>query len=248
MDKPIRKRDDLMTLELALAENTAALNRVAELLTISNADRAKLLAGGSTNVGSGTASTASSGDTEMSVADIKTAAHQADKATLEQMLADETGGKNRATAVKAIEAALAKLTEGKSDGPSAGASETPAETPNPAAATPSGQGASPSDKNAQPVPGEISADQAKAAFGGWFGETDDEGERGNRRSFVEEMVGALGAKVGDLDLTGRRKAIFFLRRKRAGLSVDFAAAYDFDGSPTQELKVAAAAQPEDDLL
>lgn len=235
-----------MSLEQAIAENTAALTRVAELLELSNADRAKLLA--ASGATPAVTSTATTGETELSVADIKAAAETADKAALEAMLADEKGGKNRATAVKAIEAALAKFAEGKSDGPSADATDTPAETPTPAAATPSGQGASPSDKNAQPVPAEITADQAKAAFGGWFAETDDEDERGNRRGFVEQIVGALGAKVGDLDLAGRRKAIFFLRRKRAGVTVDFSAAYDFDGSPTQDAPAAAASSVEDDLL
>lgn len=107
-----------MSLEQALAENTAALTRVAELLEISNADRAKLLASSGATP-TPTPST-SAGEAEMSVADIKAAAEKADKATLEQMLADETGGKNRATAVKAIEAALAKISEGKQE-PDAGA-------------------------------------------------------------------------------------------------------------------------------
>lgn len=237
-----------MSLEQALAENTAALTRVAELLEISNSDRAKLLAGsGGAALSTGSTSTSSS-DGEMSVADIKAAADKADKATLEAMLEAETSGKNRATAVKAIEGALAKFSEGKSDGP------TDTKDAGTSAASTVGTSTSTAnagtDKNAQPVPAEISADQAKAAFGGWFGETDDEGERGNRREFVEQMVGALGAKVGDLDLTGRRKAIFFLRRKRAGIDVDFSAAYDFDGSPTQELKAATAtaSAADDDLL
>ncbi len=240
-----------MSLELALVENTAALNRVAELLQVSNADRAKLLASTGNTGGGNVASpsNASSGGAEMSVADIKAAADTADKAALEAMLEAETSGKNRASAVKAIETALGKFAEGKSDGPNADATQTGDATGTESAqAAHSGQAASPSDKNAQPVPGEITADQAKGAFGGWFAETDDEDERGNRRAFVEQIVGALGAKVGDLDLAGRRKAVFFLRRKRAGVSVDFSAAYDFEGSPTQELKAAAAAQPDDDLL
>lgn len=234
-----------MSLEQALAENTAALTRVAELLEISNADRAKLLASSGATP-TPTPST-SAGESEMSVADIKAAAEKADKATLEQMLADETGGKNRATAVKAIEAALAKFAEGKQE-PDAGAAASASTAESQAAS----KSAAPSaDKNSQPVPAEISADQAKQAFGGWFAETDDEDERAKRRAFVEQIVGALGAKVGDLDLAGRRKAIFFLRRKRAGMDVDFSANFDFDGSPTQEVAAPAAASAsaaDDDLL
>jgi hypothetical protein len=237
-----------MSLEQALADNTAALREVAELLKISNADRAKLLAAGGATP-TPTPST-SSGDTEMTVAEIKAAAEKADKATLEKMLADETGGKNRATAVKAIEAALVAL-DGGNSAPDAGAAASES-TPEPQAASPSpAPTAGATDKNAQPVPAEISADQAKAAFGGWFGETDDENERVARRTFVEQIVGALGAKITDLDLTGRRKAIFYLRRKRAGMDVDFSASYDFEGSPTQaapEASGAAAASADDDLL
>lgn len=237
-----------MSLEQAIAENTAALTRVAELLEISNADRAKLLASSGAAPTPAPTPSASTSETEMSVADIKAAAEKADKATLEQMLADETGGKNRATAVKAIETALAKFAEGKADGPTntPDAATTEATTAGTSASTASAA----TDKNAQPVPAEVSADQAKSAFGGWFAETDDEDERANRRAFVEQIVKALGAKVGDLDLAGRRKAIFFLRRKRAGMDVDFSANFDFDGSPTQEVAAqpAAAASADDDLL
>lgn len=222
-----------MSLEQALAENTAALREVAELLKISNADRAKLLAaGGAAPVTVATPSaSAPSGDTDMTVAEIKVAVEKADKATLEKMLAEEKAGKNRASALKAIETALAAFNEAK---PEVASNDTKADV---------------SDKNAQPVPADITADQAKAAFGGWFGETDDENERLERRTFVEQIVRALGAKITDLDLMGRRKAIFYLRRKRAGMEVDFSASYDFEGSPVQAAPEASAAvSADDDLL
>lgn len=225
-----------MSLEQALLENTAALTRVAELLEISNADRGKLLA--SAGVGATASAGAGAADDGLSVADIKTKAASADLETLNTMLADEKAGKNRSSAVKAIEDAIAKA-KPADEGDKAEADPQPADKA-PAAG----------DKNAQPVPAAVTAEQAAAAFGAWFGETDEEGERANRRGFVEQIVGKLGARVSELDPAKARQSVFYLRRKRAGLTVDFDAAYDFDGSPTQDAPSAAAAPADagDDLL
>jgi len=245
-----------MSLEAALEANTAALTRVADLLEISNSDRAKLLASASGVTPS--PAPAPSADEGMSVADIKEAAKSADAETLGKMLAAEKAGKNRATALKAIEDAMSaanakegyqldQVGESSSDvGSAASNSQQPTE-PSPSTTA---SAAPASDKNAQPVPAEIAVEAATGAFGAWFGETDDEGERAKRREFVQQIVATLGSRIGELDNTGRRKAIFFLRRQRAGLPIDFGAAYDFDGSPTQDAPGAAApsASATDDLL
>lgn len=232
-----------MSLEQLISENTAALKRVADLLEVSNADRAKLLASAASGaVSSGGAGAADDG---LSVADIKAAIPDADLDTLNAMLADEKAGKNRSSAVKAIEDAIAKA--GKPSEPAAGpaASES---TKEPQAASPSPAPAA--DKNSQPVPAAVTGEQASQAIGAWFGETDDETERASRRSFVEQIVAKLGARVSELEPAKARQAVFYLRRKRAGLDVDFDAAFDFDGSPTQEVAAAAApaASADDELL
>lgn len=238
-----------MSLEQALENNTAALNRVADLLEISNADRSKLLA--SAGVGA-TASGGAGSDDGLTVADIKEQAKSADLETLNAMLAAEKGGKNRSSAVKAIEDAIGAKSGNSANSAidtSSGQANTQANTePTSNTGQSATNTASPSDKNSQPVPAGVTAEQAANAFGGWFGETDEEGERAARRSFVEKIVAKLGGRVSELDPTKARHAVFYLRRHRAGLTVDFDAAYDFEGSPTQELKAAATASADDDLL
>ncbi len=247
-----------MSIEQLLKENTAALTRMGDLLEISNAARADLLAqAGGTASAAPAASTAS--DSDMTVAEIKAAVKDADKATLEAMLTAENEGKARTSAVKAIQDAIDALPTGETtaeegneevteDAESKTAdTTTETTTTSPASASPS------DDKNAQPVPAGVTGEQAAGAFGAWFGETDDEDERAKRRAFVGQIVSTLGAKISELDEAGRRKAIFYLRRKRAGLADDFEAAFDFDGSPTQDVPEAAAAEepagdPNDDLL
>lgn len=228
-----------MSIEALISENTAQLKRVADLLEISNADRGKLLAA----AGSGTPTPAASTAASLTVAEIKEKIKGASEETLKQMLADENAGQKRSTAVAAIEAAI------DSGNAPAGSSAESAEQTATNSTADSATTASPSDdKNAQPVPAAVTGEQAAGAFGAWFKETDDEDERAVRRTFVEQIVESLGSKISELDDLGRRKSIFFLRRKRAGMDVDFKAAYDFDGSPTQELKAAAAATGGDDLL
>lgn len=222
-----------MSLEEALAKNTAALLRVAELLEVSNADRAALLA--KNGVAAVNQTAPATADDGLSVAEIKEAAKGADLDTLKKMLADEKAGKARTTAINAIEAAIEAKTPKADEGkpaPDAGAAAT--------ASTAGQQAASPS-----PVQNVVlSGDEAAKAFGAWFSETDDEAERNARRGFVQKIVEHLGKRVSELDEDGRRKAIFFLRRKQAGLTVDFGANYDFSGDPQQSVGGSA----DDDLL
>ncbi|WOE76364.1 hypothetical protein [Alterisphingorhabdus coralli] len=235
-----------MTLESALAENTAALKEVAELLKQSNEARAKIMA--DANIGGMKTPTPSSAgsDTDMSVADIKTNLNNADLATMKAMLEAEENGKKRSTAIKAITEAIAAA-EGNA-GPTADATPTPAETTTSAPEQQTAQAASPSDKNAEPVPAGVTGELAAKTFGAYFAETDDEQERANRREFTKNVIETLGSKIGELSGDDARKAVFFLRRQRGGLPVDFSAAYDFDGSPMQELGAAPAASVEDELL
>lgn len=226
-----------MSLEQALAENTAALNRVAALLEVSNAARADLLA--KNGVATPTATPAASSDDGMSVAEVKEAVKTADLATLKTMLAEEQNGKNRTTAISAIEAAIEAATPKAEPAPNApaggvAAPDTSTEAPKTSESAPAGE------TKATVLSGEAAAQ----AFGDWFASTNDEAERNARRAFVGEIVKKFGKRVGELDEDGRTKAIFWLRRKQAGLEVDFDAAYDFSGDPQQSVGGAA----DDDLL
>lgn len=226
-----------MSLEQALAENTAALNRVAALLEVSNAARADLLA--KNGVAAPTAAPAAYSDDGMSVAEVKEAVKTADLATLKTMLTEEQNGKNRTTAISAIEAAIEAATPKAQVAPNAADNST-------APAQQSTIAQSPEAANAPVEPKSVvlSAEAAAQAFGDWFSSTNDEAERNARRAFVGEIVKKFGKRVGELDEDGRGKAIFWLRRKQAGLEVDFEAAYDFSGDPQQSVGGAA----EDDLL
>lgn len=243
-----------MSIEQLLKENTAALTRMGDLLEISNAARADLLAqAGGTASAAPAASTSS--DSDMTVAEIKAAVKDADKATLEAMLTAENDGKARTSAVKAIQDAIDALPTGETTAEEGNESASDAKEPASSTEEQKTNTSAPAadDKNAQPVPAGVTGEQAAGAFGAWFGETDDEDERAKRRAFVGQIVSSLGAKISELDEAGRRKAIFYLRRKRAGLADDFEAAFDFDGSPTQDVPEAAAAEepagdPNDDLL
>lgn len=76
----------------------------------------------------------------MSVADVKTAAGTADRATLDRMLAEEQAGKNRSGAVSAIQAAIAAAPTQNPDG--SPIAPTPEPTPQP---TPGGTDAPPAE-------------------------------------------------------------------------------------------------------
>lgn len=67
----------------------------------------------------------------MSVADVKTAAATADRATLQRMLAEEQGGKKRTGAISAIEAALAAAPTQQPDGTPITPTPAPVEQPTP---------------------------------------------------------------------------------------------------------------------
>jgi hypothetical protein len=112
---------------------------------------------------------AESGVAGMSVADVKTAAASADRATLQRMLAEEQAGKKRSGAISAIEAALAAAPTQNPDG--SPITPTPEPTPQP---TPGGTDAPPAesippnqaaavDPFASPAGADATASQAAAS-------------------------------------------------------------------------------------
>lgn len=97
---------------------------------------------------------------------------------------------------------------------------------------------------------DFSRNQVKSEFIGWLGETTDLEVRKERAAFVTAVGQHFGVKQpfhptdGLADDDARKQTLFYLRRKREGLNVDFAAEYDFDGDPLADQTVDAS---EDDL-
>lgn len=230
-----------MSLEQVIEKNTEALIRVGDLLEQSNAGREEVLTKmGANSTPTPTPSTSPSATEVPSVEEIKEAVKTADSPTLAKMLEDETNGKARKTALAAIEGAIgANATAGDEAAEQAVETETKEVTP----AAEKSAAASTEDKNAQPVPANVTGEQVSKTIGAWFGETDDEGERAKRRAFVEQVVKKFGKRVGEFDTQQARQAVFYLRRHRAGIEVDFDGSYDFEGSPTQETSAASADDP-----
>lgn len=98
--------------------------------------------------------------------------------------------------------------------------------------------------------GEFSRQEVKNEFIGWLGDTTDANERKARAAFVGEVAQHFGVQKpfdptnGITDPEQLKQTLFFLRRKRDGLKVDFSADYDFDGDPLadQTLDVEPAAE------
>lgn len=91
---------------------------------------------------------------------------------------------------------------------------------------------------------DFSRDQVKNEFIGWLGETDDADVRKDRSGFVAAVGQHFGVKQpfhptdGLTDDEQRKQTLFFLRRKREGLAVDFGVDYDFDADPLADQTVA----------
>jgi len=198
-----------MSIETLLAENTAALKELTTAILAGNESRDEVL---KLAKGTPTAS-GSAASKELTVAEIKDKVQGADLATLQAMLGEEENGKNRQGAIKAIQEALDAITPAAGTEP---ATEAPKEEPAAAAAVPDGE-------------------KTKGIFSAWFSSTNDEGERAARREFIAQISGAIGATVSTADEDGRRKALFYLERKKSGLDVDFKAEYDFAGDPKQDV-------------
>lgn len=84
---------------------------------------------------------------------------------------------------------------------------------------------------------DFSREQVKNEFIGWLGETDDPEVRKERAGFVGAIGQHFGVKQpfhpedGLADDEQRKQTLFYLRRKREGLKVDFSTDYDFDADP-----------------
>lgn len=85
---------------------------------------------------------------------------------------------------------------------------------------------------------DFSEAQVKGEFAGWISETTDPEARKERTDFVVAIAQHFGVKTpfganGVQDDEQRKQLLFFLRRKREGVAVDFSADYDFEGDPLQ---------------
>jgi len=98
--------------------------------------------------------------------------------------------------------------------------------------------------------GDFSEQQVKGEFLGWLASAPDAEKRKEQSAFlmsigqhfgVSKPFGPEGMKTDEQ----RQKALFFMRRKRANLPVDFKADYDFAGEPEQGPKAAATAPAEE---
>jgi cytochrome c1 len=189
-----------MSLEQALAENTAALTRNSELLE-------RVVAG--------------------------------QEAAIEKLNSGTTSRKRtpKADAAPAAEGATAEDTSGNATGAEAEAADTAsgagAATP---AAEPTGV--------ATIVAGITNEEQLKGYVSAWTGSTEDAAERGQRVELLKGMSAKLGVNPKFAELVPHTaKVVFFIERAKAlgTPAVDVEAAYDFDGSPSQEVTPAATA-------
>lgn len=115
------------------------------------------------------------------------------------------------------------------------------ESPEAGAAAASEPAPTPVVQEAPAISDDMIRSEATAYVAG--GGTQEESQK--RGAFIASLLQHFGTKslVGETGITDpadRKQCLFFVRRKVAGLDVDFAADYDFDGDPAQELVAAAA--------
>lgn len=90
---------------------------------------------------------------------------------------------------------------------------------------------------------DFSRQEVKNEFIGWLGGTTDIDERKARAAFVGVIAEHFGVKqpfhpeLGIQDEDQLKQTLFFLRRKREGLKVDFSADYNFEGDPLADQTV-----------
>lgn len=145
------------------------------------------------------------------------------------------------------EAAMAKL-----EGKPAATTRTRPKKEEPAAAAAEEPKTEPKKVGSNPVTSNIPQTEAdmKAYVAAWTGATDDADERASRVGFLKALADHFGGKgyaaLVQSDDTAKQ-AVFFIERKKLGLSVDLNAEYDFDGEPGQGGGEPAAAAEEDDF-
>ena len=163
---------------------------------------------------------------EAALADL-TAAVKANSALLERVVAGQQ------VAIEKLEGgAKPASTRGRKPAAEQPKAETPApavtETPAPAPAA--------AAKPATALPKD--ADELKAFMSAWTGATDDVVERKARVDFLKAIAQELGVEAKFAALAGAedgiKKTVFYINRKKEGLTVDFSADYDFDGDPAQD--------------
>lgn len=202
-----------------------------------------------------------------------TAATEKNTGILEQVLAGqaaalaklEGGSSTRTTrktaAEKKAEEEAAKAGAGAGGAPTGGnaGSNTDTAVPHPLLANPNGDTHKVKNKDGveEDAPtanfraADFSRDQVKSEFVGWLGEVSGD-ERKERQGFVKELgnhfgVAQIFAADGGLDEEQRKQALFYLRRKREAMKVDFSADYNFDGDPLADLTPADEPEEEDAL-
>jgi hypothetical protein len=187
-----------MSLEQALAENTAALTRNSELLE-------RVVAG--------------------------------QEAAIEKL---NSAPSTRKRATKTDTAPAAEATAEDTSGNATGAEAEAADTASGAgAATPAAEPAG----VATIVAGITNEEQLKGYVSAWTGSTEDAAERGQRVELLKGMSAKLGVNPKFAELVPHTaKVVFFIERAKAlgTAAVDVEAAYDFDGSPSQEVTPAAS--------
>lgn len=166
-----------------------------------------------------------------------TAALGANTAVLERVVAGQ------AAAMEKLEAGSGKAATGTRSRKAAAAPETPPAT-EPAAAAPE----APATAGKEPIPDapqttvcgvDVTSDDAlRAHIAAYLNRDTDAAARKERGGILATFLAEMGTKtfVGDegvKDINDRRRLAFYVARAAAGLPVDFAADYDFDGDPAQ---------------
>lgn len=160
-----------------------------------------------------------------------------------ELLERVVAGQN--AAIEKIEAPKTQRKKAEPETPAAApAAETPAqpETKTPVATT------------------DVTDDELKAEALAWMADVDPAGaadptkkdvaKRTACADFFKAIVtnfglnGTLTGPKAELDGEQRAQALFYIRRRRAGLPVDFNAEYDFDGDPAQGGAAASASDDE----
>ncbi|MBB5986007.1 hypothetical protein [Sphingobium lignivorans] len=149
----------------------------------------------------------------------------------------------QAAAIEKVQPETRTRTRAKKDEPTPAAA--PAETETAEAPPPASTDSSPTFTT------EVSDDELKIVASTYLAGEKDKGMEALQ--IAKDFIPSIAAEFGSPKLCGpeskltpaeRVKAWFFLKRKSAGLPVDFNGDYDFDGDPTQGGEPAA---PEDDF-
>lgn len=167
------------------------------------------------------------------------------EAAMAALASGGTGGAKRTPRAKKDDETPAGTTEGA--GNAAASTETSAADSDAAAASPAATTAPTAETPAATAPVGVAAivagigtdpEKLKAHIMGWTGSTEDAAEKGKRVELLKAIAASFGVAPKFTDLIPHAaKAVFLVERAKAlGVDkVDVAAAYDFDGDPSQEV-------------